>query len=101
MSSITVLTNVLLRKWGETMFVDFDKVFTEPDWANIKLTGNSPCVTCEHRINLREIHPGNTADYPIECTNCYKRLSYIITCLEKLAWYERKEKEGVVDEEHK
>lgn len=73
------------------MFVDFDRVFNQKkDWKNIKLTDNPPCKNCEHKINLRKLHP-KTYDSPLECQHCAKRLDYILLCIEKLAWYERKE----------
>lgn len=75
------------------MFVNFDTVFKPPiDWSKVELTSNPPCKTCEHKITLRELYPGNTWDDPVECESCVKRWNYIVDCLEKLAWYEEREK---------
>ena len=75
------------------MTVHFNDIFKkETDWTKVKLLDDSPCATCEFRIDLRKLHPGNTWDSPSECTNCPKRLNHLMLCLQKLAWYEQQEK---------
>ena len=72
------------------MTFNFDQIFEKPDWDNIYLTDNPPCATCKHKINLRELHPGNTWDNPPECEHCIKRYNYVINCIQKLAYLENK-----------
>ena len=79
------------------MLCNFDSVFKpfEPDWDKVNLTDNPPCATCTHKIELRQLHPGNTWDQPEECKTCAKRFNYLINCLQKLAYLEDKaKKEG-------
>jgi hypothetical protein len=74
------------------MMFDFNSVFAEVDWSKIKLIDNSPCIDCPHKAALREKHPGNTWDSPPECSGCIKYAAWNMKCLQKLAWYESKEK---------
>ena len=76
-----------MSKWN------FDDIFKKPNWCGEFLIDNPPCKSCEHLIKLRELHPGNTTDQPLECTSCPKQFNYVYKCLQKLAWYEEKEKE--------
>ena len=73
--------------------MNFNRVFNEPpvDWTKVKLVKNSPCKNCKHQILLRQQHPGNTWDAPLECTGCKERIDWFIQCLYKLEWYENQE----------
>lgn len=74
---------------------NFNEIFKpfEPDWEKVILTDNPPCANCKHKVNLRELHPGNTWDSPEECNHCVKRFDYLTNCLRKLVYLEKKQKE--------
>ena len=73
------------------MIFNFDLHRYDEDWTKIKLTDKSPCTTCENRINIKQLRPGIIIASSDKCDNCLDRWQYIINCIMKLAWYERKE----------
>lgn len=69
---------------------NFDAVFgkkPEPLFIKEQLAYASPCRDCMYRLK-------NTDHicYSDECDSCMKKYEWLISCLDKLAWYEEKEK---------
>lgn len=75
------------------MFIDFDEVFNEEKYKDVKLTDQCPCRDCEVIAHDNDI-PSSIYKSEIrhdECINCPKYVIWKTKCIEKLIWLENKD----------
>ena len=68
------------------MTFNFNDIFNKPEPTEL-LADKSPCKTCEHSIKDVAVTDGYSDS---ECQHCGKKWTWIMDCLERLAWYEKK-----------